>query len=171
MSFIYRFRLLWFLSCDARLLLWSRREGVRPEPLSRNSLQDHAVAGTPSGAVSAPCTLMRARKKINMGSFAAKSHGCFWWSNRSSLPTCLPSNQGFSSGISIKQVPPREQPSGMGRKGATSPRPSPHQPHGALLRQAAEPKGWSKLGWGGSSAPRPQSSKAMQRAECSGRDA
>lgn len=125
-----------------------QREGVRPEPFSRNSLQDHAAAGMPSGTVSAPCMLLGACKKINIGSFAAKSHGCFWWSNHSSPPTCLPSNQGFCSGIGNKQVPPRDQPSRMGRKGATSRCPSPHRPHGAPLKPGVEPKGWSKLGWG-----------------------
>lgn len=61
-----------------------------------------------------------------MGSFAVKPHGCFRWSSHSSLPTCLPSNQEFSSSISIKQIPARQQPGRMGRERDTSPCPQPH---------------------------------------------
>lgn len=73
-----------------------------------------------------------------MGSFAVKPHGCFRWSIHSSLPTCLPSNQEFSSSISIKQIPARTL-AGWGGRETHLPVPSPTEP--------PEPKGWSRQGW------------------------
>lgn len=116
MSFIYRFGapLVAVLSCA----------------LSRNSQQDCAAAALGSAAVSAPFTLMRAweeKKYKNRGEKKKKKEvlqsehmdGCFQ-SSCSSLPTCPPSHQGFSSGISIKQAPAREQPGRVRGEGAMS---------------------------------------------------
>lgn len=162
MSFIYRFGLLPFPSCDMWLLLWSRGR-VFGQILSQGTAVRPTLRQECHRAVSAPCTLGRAWKKINMGSFAAESHGCLWWRTHSSLPACLPSDQGFSCGIGIKQVPPRDQASRMGRSGATSPVPHPPAPwHSAETRAGAS--GLEQTVLGGSSAP---SGKAVQGTECS----
>lgn len=154
MSFIYRLGLLRFLSCDAQLLL-RRRGRLLGQSLSRGTAVRPTLRQERHRAVSAPCTLGRAWKKIHMGSFAARSRGCLWWSTHSSLPACLPSDRGFSCSISIKQVPPRDQGSRMGRLGATSPRPSPRsRTLGVLLKPELEPQGWSKRCWVGA-LPRP----------------
>lgn len=146
MSFIYRFGapLVAVLSCA----------------LSRNSRQVCAAAALGSAAVSAPFTLMRAWEKKNKNKRikgkkrkkkgevlqSERMDGCFQ-SSCSSLPTHPPSHRGFSSGISIKQAPAREQPGkgwGEGAMSACCLSPSPPCPRAPGLEQA---------GLGGSSAP------------------
>jgi len=143
MSLIYRFGLLQFLCCDVRLLLRSR-DRVFGQSRSRGTAfrtalwQEHRVSS------------LRTDEGLEVdkyGKFCSQIAWMILVEQPQLTAHLLLSNQGISSGISIKQVLPRDHPGRIGRRGATSPCPSPHQPHGVLLKQAAETQGWSKLGW------------------------
>lgn len=103
----------------------------------RSSLWACAAAGMLSGAVSAPCMLLRACEGTNMGCFAAKEHGWFRWSTHILVLIKSRCFQWYWHQAGFSKRPAQQD----GEEGATSPYPSSHLP-------MTEPKGWSKLGLG-----------------------